>query len=292
VTIALSVKINDGVVLATDSATSVIGQNPSGELGVFNVYQNANKLFNLRKGLPIGATTWGAGSIGNASIETLIKDLRERFSNTTDEWYLDGDNYSVATVAERVREFIFDQRYTPEFQSSRQKPALGFLIAGYSQPDGTMAEEYQIDIVNGKCDAPRLVRSAADSGLTWAGEPEALNRIIVGFSPGLPAVLAKFIPDREALSAAVAALGENLQVPMLFPAMPLQDAIDLAEFLVELSINFARFKPGAPTVGGPVEIAAISKHEGFRWIRRKYYFEKRFNPEERFTRVYESAPKP
>jgi hypothetical protein len=61
--------------------------------------------------------------------------------------------------------------------------------------------------------------------------------------------------------------------------MPFQDAIDLAEWLVGLAIGYSRFMPGAPTVGGPIETAAISKHEGFKWVRRKHYFDARLNPE-------------
>jgi hypothetical protein len=61
VTISISIKINDGLVLAADSAASIVGQLPNGGSGVFNVYNNANKIFNLRKGLPIGAITWGDG---------------------------------------------------------------------------------------------------------------------------------------------------------------------------------------------------------------------------------------
>jgi hypothetical protein len=26
------------------------------------------------------------------------------------------------------------------------------------------------------------------------------------------------------------------------------------------------------TVGGPIEIAAITKHEGFKWIERRHFF--------------------
>jgi hypothetical protein len=79
-----------------------------------------------------------------------------------------------------------------------------------------------------------------------------------------------------------------IQLPVVLPAMPLRDAIDLAEFMVDLTVKFSRFKPGAPTVGGPIEIAAISKHEGFRWVQRKYYFTRELNPEEQFTPRSES----
>jgi len=68
---------------------------------------------------------------------------------------------------------------------------------------------------------------------------------------------------------------------MVSPAMPIQDAIDLAEFLVRLTTDYERFRlaRGAGTVGGPIEIAAITKHEGFKWVRRKHYYSREFNPE-------------
>jgi len=68
-----------------------------------------------------------------------------------------------------------------------------------------------------------------------------------------------------------------LQAPVIVAPMPLQDAIELAEFMVETTIKYTRFIPGPSTVGGPIEIAAISKHEGFRWIRRKHYYSHNLN---------------
>lgn len=54
-TIVVTVKINDGIVLAADSATTF-----SDDKGVpVKIYNNANKVFNLVKGLSIGSLTWG-----------------------------------------------------------------------------------------------------------------------------------------------------------------------------------------------------------------------------------------
>lgn len=66
---------------------------------------------------------------------------------------------------------------------------------------------------------------------------------------------------------------------MVIEAMPIQDVIDLAEFLASTSAQFSRFVSGPKSVGGPIEIAAITKHERFRWIRRKYYYSRKINPE-------------
>jgi hypothetical protein len=65
-------------------------------------------------------------------------------------------------------------------------------------------------------------------------------------------------------------LVKDLYTTLSVPAMPIQDAIDLARFLVETTIGFVRFAVFLPkSVGGAVEIAAITKHEGFRWVQRK-----------------------
>ena len=62
-TIAISIKVNDGVVLAADSASTMYGKDAQGNTGIFNVYDNANKVANLHKDIPVGIITWGTGSI-------------------------------------------------------------------------------------------------------------------------------------------------------------------------------------------------------------------------------------
>ncbi len=142
-------------------------------------------------------------------------------------------------------------------------------------------EEFQIDIADGRCEAPRRLRSPEECGLTWGGEPEAINRLALGFSGRLPAVLEKALAfDRNRMESLMAELQSALSAPLVIPSMPIQDAIDLAEFLVETTIRFSRFTPGAATVGGPIEVAAITKHEGFRWVRRKHYYDAELNREE------------
>jgi hypothetical protein len=59
--------------------------------------------------------------------------------------------------------------------------------------------------------------------------------------------------------------------------MPIKNAIELAIFMVETAINFVRFGPGHNWVGGPVEVAAITKHEGFKWVQRKLFYQRELN---------------
>jgi len=287
VTIALSVKINDGVVLATDSASTVMGAPPGGQaLGVINVYDNANKAFNLLKGCPIGAVTWGAGGIGNASISSLVKDFRELLKEGPEgpEGYrLNRAQYTIEEVATKLRRFIYEQNYLGAFANLPldQRPSLGFIVAGYGS-NAKHADEYGVVIEKGNCGPPNQLRASEESGIFWAGMGESLNRLILGFGAALPQVLQQNlgVPVNQ-IPAAMQVIQQALGAPLAIPAMPLKDAIDLAEFLADVAIKFSKFSPGANVVGGPIEIAAISKHEGFKWVKRKFYFDRNLTPDEK-----------
>ena len=153
------------------------------------------------------------------------------------------------------------------------------MIVGYSA-DHPLAEEWKMDIINGECKGPYRIRGPEEIGITWNGEPEAITRLYFGFGTGLPNVLKEYGLKDEDIKGITKLCRKKLTVPMVTPPMPIQDAIELAEFLVETTVYFSKFAPGAPTVGGPIEIAAITKHEGFKWVKRKHYFDIKLNPKE------------
>jgi hypothetical protein len=103
----------------------------------------------------------------------------------------------------------------------------------------------------------------------------------MGFGTGLPQVLQQNlgVPVNQ-IPAAIQVIQQALGAQLAISAMPLKDAIDLAEFLADVAVKFSKFSPGANVVGGPIEIAAISKHEGFKWVKRKFYFDRNLTPEE------------
>lgn len=46
----------------------------------------------------------------------------------------------------------------------------------------------------------------------------------------------------------------------------------MAESLVNLTAFRRQFTHAIETVGGPIDIAVISKGDGFVWVKRKHYF--------------------
>lgn len=51
--------------------------------------------------------------------------------------------------------------------------------------------------------------------------------------------------------------------------MPRAELAEMAESLVNLTSIKRRVSAEHETVGGPIDVAFVSKHDGFVWIRRK-----------------------
>ena len=79
-------------------------------------------------------------------------------------------------------------------------------------------------------------------GAIWAGQKTAITKIV---------------NEKPILNAAWA-------------TMPLKDAIDFAEFLVDTTIKYERFSDDIQTCGGDVDILVITKDEAF-WKQHKIY---------------------
>lgn len=278
-TIAIALQVHDGAVLASDSAMTLTDPTKTGPESVLNVYNNANKIFNLRKGLPVGAVIYGMGSIGSSSIATLIKDLRKRFASEDSkhkDWALNPNKFTVEEVAKRAREFIFDENFKP-LGLSPPGVQFGMILAGYSA-GAQLSEVWTFEIRDGKCAAPNIVIPQGQSGCTAGGDPDFFCRVANGFSQKLEGALLKAGIPQADLAGLMAKISPDMAETLVEAPMPIQDAVELAEFFVSGTTMFTKFKRGAATVGGPVESAAITKHEGFKWTNRKHYFDESLNP--------------
>ncbi len=269
-TIAVSVKVNDGIVLGADSAATM-----SNESGVLNTYNHANKIFNLRKGLPIGVAIHGLGSIGASSIGTLLKDFR-RIITDEKEFKLKKPNYTIEDVTKKLSEFLFD-KYKAAFAQLTQNAELGLFVVGYSS-GADSPEEWQIRIENAQKDpAVFCSQPQQNTGISAGGVTEAVLKLFGAYPPAVGGIIAAAqIPDDKKTD--IMNKLNSLAVSLVAPAMPIQDAIDLAQFAAETTKHYVRFLPGPPTVDGQIELAAITKHEGFKWVSRKHYFDSELNP--------------
>ncbi|MGX1168825.1 MULTISPECIES: hypothetical protein [Bradyrhizobium] len=274
-TVCVAACVHDGLVFAADSATSLLGANrTTGEVVIERVYQYGNKVFNLDKRLPVVGMTSGLGAIGNAPIHSLAKDLRREFKTDGSKYQLNPDKYSVAEVAEKAHDFLFTDKYSAASKIEGDH-SLDFWIGGYSS-DSDTHELFKVGIVNGAATVECLCRDG-QSDLFWGGQPSAINRLVMGYDNTLVESLRKVGVSDADLPGLMDFISSETVAPLMHPGMPVQDAIELCSFLVETTKGFVRFLPGADTVGGEVDIAVVTRHERFKWIKRKHYYPQNLN---------------
>lgn len=73
---------------------------------------------------------------------------------------------------------------------------------------------------------------------------------------------------------------ENYYSPMLdvVEILPKDEMAIMAETLINITMFKRKISKDLETVGGPIDIAVISKGEGFIWFKRKHYFKPDLNP--------------
>ena len=269
--ICVMVKVPEGLVLASDSASTVQGGvvtkgGGSGPSGVLKVFFNATKVFQIRD-LSVGVLTWGAASIRGRTVASLV----EEFENTDDVRKIDRDTLDVKDLTQKFWKFMGEssQRLLPGIPQEG-RPRTGFVICGYSGSE-FFPEEYSTLVPT---EPPKRLRPPKDGepnfGANWYGSSDAVVRLHHGRDDRIFALMKKELGiEEQKLTQLREKMGRELQYQVLFAAMPVGDAIDYAEFLVHTTINRFRFVIGAELCGGAIDIATITRKDGFRWVRRK-----------------------
>lgn len=254
-TLIVSLRIPDGIVLAGDSLSTLMGQ---GQLaGTIDVTCPAcNHAYEVQSSTPIfpvlgttfsyaqkvfpfcvnfGVGTFGAGLLANKSIYFAMRLFEQQLKATSSE----GVTKIAKKLGDEIHNLLIEQlkhENTSVEDLPEDQAFLGFQVVGY---DGT--EPKTVEVYVGKNVHHRV---AEDLGCTVSGSQEIVQAIW-GLYETHP----------------------YSQPP--YPAFSLQDAIDYAEFLIRTTVAHQRFSQQIPNVGGDIDIALVTPFDGFRWIRQK-----------------------
>ena len=110
---------------------------------------------------------------------------------------------------------------------------VGFLIAGYSDNNKNFPEMYMIEIKEEKI-TKRNLPYDNNFSISWFGDIDFLSRFILGFDPEMEILLKNNDFDEKTVNEIINLIKNNLSIPLGAFEMPIQDAIDLADFLVEI----------------------------------------------------------
>jgi hypothetical protein len=282
-TVCVSVKVSEGLVLAADSMSAVHGTYPGADgkttAGILKTYQHVRKLAHL-KDYPIGTLTWGTAVVGPRSIDSLIREYEYGLVSRAEQAARlktpgAGDpaapdeqpTDSVRAIAEGLLRHV-QPLYRAAFDDEPpdQRPPLGILVGGFSGGQ-FFPEQWLIDLPRSADLQPIRpdVNGQPWFGAMWFGLTDAIVRLHWGRDErAIPLLAKRFNVSTEE----IAALLEPLQYPVAFTGMPLQDAIDYAVYLVNVVIGRFRFVVGVPLCGGDIDVAVITPG-AFHWVQRK-----------------------
>lgn len=266
-TICVSVKVGEGLVLAADSKVVLEGivQSPQGvqQKTILQHFDYANKVTHF-KDYPIGVLNWGLASINNRTIQSLIMEFEYNYPPIVDK-----ADYTVKEIAGQLIEFI-KVKYELAFHDVNARPSLGLLIGGYSS-NTFFGEKYSYEFPH-SADLADLRPDNPDGtpnfGANWFGMTDALQRLVLGFDSQALQELVNRGVDPTLIQGWISDGVPSL--PLVFDGMPVQDAIDFAEYAIQVVIGRFRFGIGIPLCGGEIDIAVITPNT-FRWAKRKQW---------------------
>lgn len=139
----------------------------------------------------------------------------------------------------------------------------------------------------------------------------AIDRDMRQICTSYPQVLVEKIdaldePQKETLKNHLTEIGQNVfdkcreklrdyrqehyvnPVMSVVQVLPKDELAAMAESLINLTSFKRRVSMEEETVGGPIDVAVISKGDGFVWIKRKHYFDRELN-QQFFANYYEGG---
>ncbi|MEX1014600.1 MAG: hypothetical protein WDZ80_05575 [Candidatus Paceibacterota bacterium] len=151
---------------------------------------------------------------------------------------------------------------------------LQFIVTGFNMDDS-----YQSILVY----IPGEIKVQRDStkkgkqyGAGWIGQTDVVTRMILGFDgriSNLPFVQKSIKSEGgEIINSQL----RKLEYDIKWGTMTLQDGIDFSLLAIETTSAIQRFSDGImadpgdmPGVGGPIDVAVITKDKGFIWVKKK-----------------------
>lgn len=259
-TVIVATLVPSGIVIASDSRQ--VTQSASKVQRVAS--DNAQKIFQLN--------TYTAAAI--CGLSTYYLDNKNAPTSIEEAIYSIIDkhktNRNVYDTACRIHS-VLNRYFERHIENTTPKPDdVTLFIVGYDDKDN-IGKLYRCSIPGDVV----LEKETTDPGLIWGGAGAIIDRIILGFDP----LLYHMLIQTDAITHELEKKALNwkeFQLFIDFQTLPLQDAVDLTYILAQTSIEMYNLSSGLvgnpgqyPLCGGPIDLAIITRKEGFQWLQKK-----------------------
>ena len=247
----------------------------------YKIHYNVDKIFRLDP-LKMGVMVSGAASIGDRTMKSLINEFKSSEKVTS----LAGTDYTLQYVAAELLGFL--SPFYENIYPSSNGPDIELMLCGYNKALFTPG------VVRIYVQKKTIAEPDHDFCIFFGGVTREIQRLLFGIDATNKNRLRKRSQQlldtyHDYLQDYLKDKGVNIDLPgadkyggelslfhnlaldslqMNCATYPEQDAIDCAEFLVNVMINSQKFSNQIPTAGGAVQLAIIRKHTGFRYINQ------------------------
>jgi hypothetical protein len=258
--LGIVIKGPEGLVLAAESRITLQIQDQKTGQTITVHFDNAQKVLKFSGSHShVAAVTYGLGGIGLRSAYSFMPEFESTLENKRPK---------VIDFAKKLSTFY--QGQWKAWQEANKEPYKGppmnFVVAGYNE-----AEPYgrvcQFDIPSAP--DPREMQDVNAFGMTWGGQRETVDRLLAGYDGRVLGVAKDVLSLTDDQVKKLAEGLGPLQMPVPVQYLALQDCIDLALFFIRTTMEAQRLTVGIRGVGGPIDVATITRTEGFSWVQRK-----------------------
>jgi hypothetical protein len=232
---------------------------------------SAIKVFSLTDTVLASTTGWAFLKPQNATMARNISSLMEDFKSTIPAG---SGVQAIAALLWTHFHSIYQEHiaHSPATALPAGQIAVNFVVAGYDS-DSQVGKLFSFDVPSAAAPTAE-VRSTDNPGAWWIGQTDVVARIMNGVDPrasNLPFVQAANQNGNVGTQQL-----SGLSYAIYFNTMTIQDAIDFAVGLIQITITIQRFTAGIITqqgavagVGGPIDVAVVRPGRNIIWIARK-----------------------
>jgi len=260
VSLGIVVKAPEGLVLAAESRLTLQGENrTTGEKFVVS-FDNATKLLAFGpadRPRSVAAVTYGQAAIGSRTAAGFLPEFEAQIGD---------DILTTEEFSKKLSDFYVDQ-WRNAMPADYSGPNMTFVVGGYDRPNAYG----RVFIIEIPANPQVREQNAGDEnfGITWGGQSDFMDRLLRGYDRRVPDLVAKALKLTPARKKELEAALLQVVMPLPLAAMPLQDCVDLAVFFIRTTIAAQSLTIGNRGVGGPIDVATITRSRGLEFIKRK-----------------------
>jgi hypothetical protein len=150
-----------------------------------------------------------------------------------------------------------------------------FLVGGYDENE-PYGKVFELSIPTNPVPTERI--PMGEFGIVWGGQRNIADRIFQGFDGAAPGAIFDFfnVPAQQRNPNLEHQLKQQLGLKIPIAFLPLQDCVDLATFVVRATSLLQEWTVDVRGVGGAIDVATITRTQGFKPIRVKTISSERF----------------